>query len=201
MTPDLRDPIAADPTPEPESTEPTRTLSQVELDAIIEGRLKRERSKYKDYDQLKSRVEEIDGKTQTDADKTSAELQELRAESKALAAANKTLVVQQAIGTEAGRIGLDIKAAVKLADLDKLEFDPDTGAVLNAGEVVKQVAEDYPTLTIRHASAPTTKPANPDKSQQLPQGRTDEDRRREYFGGRTGTFWQGGGVISANPDT
>jgi len=88
---------------------------------------------------------------------------------------------------------LDIKAAVKLADLDQLEFDPDTGSPLNAREVVEQVAKDYPTLLVRRAPAPTTKPANPDKSQQLP-GRTDEDRRRDYFGGRTGNFWQGGGI-------
>lgn len=179
-----------------ETTETKRTLSQSELDAIIEARLKRERAKYADYDELKSKVDRMESANKTKAEQIAEELEMERQRSAELAAKNERLLIQHAITSEASRVGLDVDAAVRLVDLDRLESDPETGEILNASEVVQAVVERYPTLIRRNP--PGTKPANPDKSQTVPAGRTDADRRREFFGGGRGSFWTGGGYNVAS---
>ena len=43
-----------------QNTEPEKTFTQAELDAIVGDRLKRERAKYADYSELKTKAEEYD---------------------------------------------------------------------------------------------------------------------------------------------
>lgn len=43
-----------------ETAEPERTFSQAEVDAIVGDRLKRERTKYADYDALKEKADRLD---------------------------------------------------------------------------------------------------------------------------------------------
>ena len=164
----------------------TQQMSQAEIDKIIAARLKQERAKYADYDDLKKKVQAAEDAKKTEAEKTAERLEALQAENQKLASERKQIATRSAIVAEASKLGLDPDAAFKLADLSALDED-----FSNAADVVKAVATAYPGL-LRNP-VPAVAAVNPSKSQQ-PAGRTDEDRRRDYFGAGGSSFWQGAGV-------
>lgn len=179
-----------------------QTLTQAEIDKIIASRLKQERSKYADYGDLKAKVEafEAEKKVAEEAQKTEAEklaekLAALESEKAKLAEQARSAQISAAITAEAAAIGLDAKAALKLADLAALTFE--NGSIANAAEVVKAVAEEYPQL-IKRTPQPQTAAVNPAKTAEP--ARDDNARRREYFGGNYGNFWNSGGVRTVNFD-
>lgn len=70
---------AADGGQEDKNTQPEKTFTQAEIDALISERLKREREKYKDYDELKTKAEKWAQKEQADmseAEKLQAKIAE-----------------------------------------------------------------------------------------------------------------------------
>lgn len=167
-----------------------KTFTQEQIDAIIAARLADERKKFADYDDLKAKVQAAEEAQKTEAQKTADRLKELETTNQRLAAERQELTAKTAIIAAASGIGLDADAAVKLVDAKALKFD-DAGNATNAADLVKAVAEKYPGLVRR--GIPAIPVVNP-SGQQQPVGRTDDDRRREYFGGAGATFWSGGGV-------
>lgn len=167
-----------------------KTFTQEQIDAIIAARLADERKKFADYDELKQKAQALEDAQKTEAQKAADRLKELEATNQRLASERQELATRTAIIAAASGIGLDADAAVKLVDAKALQFD-DNGNATNAADLVKAVAERYPGLVRK--GAPNVPVVNP-SGQQQPVGRTDADRRREYFGGGASAFWQGGGV-------
>jgi len=163
-----------------------KPLTQADIDKIIAARLKQERAKYADYDELKARAQAADDAQKTEAQKQAERLQALEAQNQALAKKNKEIATEAALVAAASDIGLDTVAAVKLADVSALADD-----LSNAAEIIKAVANAYPGLLRQRAGQ--TAAVNPSRSAQPP-GRTDADRAREYFGAGGSNFWGGGGV-------
>lgn len=164
----------------------TKSLTQEEFDKALAARLKAERAKFADYDALKAKLAELEDAQKSEEQKRQEKMLELEQENQKLAKENRETAIKAAIVAAASEIGLDTKAAVKLADTSALADD-----FSNADEIVKAIAADYPGL-VRRQAAQTT-PANPARSTQPP-ARTDADRRREYFEGGHSSFWQGSGV-------
>lgn len=164
----------------------TKSLTQEEFDKALAARLKAERAKFADYDALKAKLTEIEDAQKSEEQKRQERLAALEQENQKLAQQNRETAIKAAIVAAASEIGLDTKAAVKLADTSALADD-----FSNVDEIVKAIAADYPGL-VRRQAAQTT-PANPARSTQPP-ARTDADRMREYFSGGNSTFWSGSGV-------
>jgi hypothetical protein len=169
-----------------EQKQEAKALTQEDIDKIIAARLKQERAKYADYDALKAKLTEIEDAQKSEEQKRQEKLAALEQENQKLAQQNRETAIKAAIVAAASEIGLDTKAAVKLADTSTLADD-----FSNVDEIVKAIAADYPGL-VRRQAAQTT-PANPARSTQPP-ARTDADRMREYFSGGNSTFWSGSGV-------
>lgn len=163
-----------------------KALTQEDFDKALAARLKAERAKFADYDAIKAKLQEVEDAQKSEEQKRQEKLQALEQENQKLAKENRETAIKAAIVAAASEIGLDTKAAVKLADTSALAED-----FSNVDEIVKAIAADYPGL-IRRQAAQTT-PANPARSTQPP-ARTDADRMREYFSGGNSTFWQGSGV-------
>lgn len=175
---------------ETEQTPQEKLLTQAEFERALTARLKQERQKYADYDDLKAKVQAAEEAQKSEADKQAERLRQLEEQNQQLSAQAQQALVRAAITAAASEIGLDANAAYKLADLDSLTIE--NGEATNAAEIVKAVAEAYPGL-IRRGSGAQATAANPARATE-PKGRTDEDRRRDYFGGNASGFWSTGGV-------
>lgn len=173
-----------------EQTPQEKLLTQAEFERALTARLKQERQKYADYDDLKAKVQAAEEAQKSEADKQAERLRQLEEQNQQLSAQAQQALVRAAITAAASEIGLDANAAYKLADLDSLTVE--NGEATNAAEIVKAVAEAYPGL-IRRGSGAQATAANPARAAE-PKGRTDEDRRRDYFGGNASGFWATGGV-------
>ena len=90
------------PTPEQTAEQPEqRTFTQAEVDAIVSDRLKRERAKYSDYEDLKAKAEASEtGKD--DLQKATARAEELQKQLDALTEANKARDLREKISAETG---------------------------------------------------------------------------------------------------
>lgn len=129
----------------PEGEGEAKTLTQSEIDEIVERRLARERQKYADYDDLKAKASELEElqeaeKTELQREQEAREAAEERAqeyEQQLRQAALERALLDAASG-KASKPSL----VVKLADRDGLDPD-DTDAVTAA---VDKVLEEAPEL-------------------------------------------------------
>ncbi len=125
------------------------------------------------------------------ADSKLAEERANAREATATSAANEAVIKSAVVGAAAGRFE-SAEAAYMLLDTDSLVLAED-GSVEGIEEALEALLETYPFLKkggVTSIVSPTN-PANPD----TPSGRTDEQRRKEYFGRAvTDKFWDGGDV-------
>lgn len=184
----------APPAEKSEAAQPQAKLfTQDEVNALIGNTRKEVRAQFKDYDELKSKVQEQEAAAQSEEEKRATRLQDLERQAETLAAENRSLKVNQSIMAAAVEAGLPPQAAVKLVDMAAAELD-DAGAIKNAGALVQAVAEQFPGLVKTATPAPRAGAASNPGRETQPAGRTDADRQREYFGAGGGGFWTGGGV-------
>lgn len=200
-TPQTQDPAPQAQTQTPpqsqQTTQPEKTFSQAELDAIIKARLSDERKKFSDYDSLKAKAKELDTLKEgqkTDDQKTAEKVTALESRIATTEAEKKQADLKAIIVAEASKLGFsDPMDAFTIVDKSKVEYGED-GLPKNAAELVKAISQAKPYLVKSHI--PMVNPANPSTSTATIQ-RTDQDRRKEYFSGGGGEFWKGGGVIGA----
>lgn len=87
------------------TAEPERTFTQEEMDAIISDRLKRERAKYSDYDDLKTKAAAFDAAeeaSKSDLQKANERAESLQAELDAIKKANQERELRDRISSETG---------------------------------------------------------------------------------------------------
>lgn len=108
----------------PEAGE-TKTFTQAELDAIVGDRLKRQKSQFADYDDLKARaakLEEIEKSQQTETERITAALADAEKRATDAATALRSKTVESVLITAAAGKLADPKDAVLYLG-DKLELD------------------------------------------------------------------------------
>jgi len=142
------DPAPTDPPADPPPSEPkpgdSKTFTQADVDRIISGRLQ----KFADYDDLKSKLEEIEAANATEAEKAAKAARE-EARKEALAETAPRLVTAEFKAAAKGRMEPDALTAL-LEDLDLSKFLDDKGEV-DVDRIEKKVA----------AIAPEAKPNKP----------------------------------------
>lgn len=85
--------------------QPERTFTQAEMDAIIGDRLKRERAKYSDYDDLKAKAtayDAVEEANKSDLQKANEKAESLQAQLDALTKANQERELRERISSETG---------------------------------------------------------------------------------------------------
>ena len=135
-----------------------RTFTQAELDALIGDRLRRERDKYSDYDDLKERAEkwaEHEEAQKSEIQKAhEAKLAAEKAGAAAMAQANERLIQAEFIA-QAARLAVQYPAdAYALADRSAVEVTED--GKVSGVEAAVQVLVDNGRLPL------TTRPKAPD---------------------------------------
>jgi hypothetical protein len=132
-----------------ESVQSDRTLTQAEVDRIVESRLARERRKYEGFDEYREKAAAFDEAVQASkseleqAQDIIAQLQEQNVE---LTDANSYVATRSALLMEAARSDrgiVDPEGAVEFLigpDIDLLEFDED-GVPTNVEEALDALAE------------------------------------------------------------
>ena len=148
--------------------ETAKTFTQAELDEILTKRIERERKKFADYDEIKTKASEYEAqieaqrlselseveKAQELASKYEAELNDL----KAALDAERTKAQQQAIKNEFIKVAsganiIDIDAAIALSDLSAVAIGDD-GAVVGVDDVIKTLVENKPYLVAKKTTQP-----------------------------------------------
>lgn len=159
-------PVAAPPTtpPAPETTPPPetpaadKTLTQVEVDRIVADRVNREKAKFSDYADLKSkaqRLEQIEAANQTELEKA---VEKARAEGRteAQSSANTRLVAAEARALAAEAKFRNPATATRLLDLSGVAVGDD-GTV--DADAIKALLDDLAKaepylLAVEDGSAP-----------------------------------------------
>lgn len=154
--------------------ETPKTYTQAQIDEMITKRIERERKKFADYDDLKSKLSEYElqaeeqrqselsdlQKAQEQAQQFETQLQELTAQLEA----ERTNAHQQAIKNEFIKVAssaniIDIDAAMALSDLSAVEIGED-GKVNGVDDVIKSLVEHKPYLVAKKQTQPIGAPTN-----------------------------------------
>lgn len=136
--------------------EPERTFTQAEMDAIIGERLKRDRAKYADYDELKAKAAKYDEaeeankselqKAVEERDKYKADLAKLQAEKDRSEQVAKVAAEQGVDAALLARMSGDVEENAKFLK-EQMDTKPKYEAVHDAGEVNKPPASvEIPTI-------------------------------------------------------
>lgn len=145
--------LFAEGDPEPTPQEPEKTFTQSELDAIVRERLMRDRKGREDYEDIKAKLAEMEGKQpEYAAEKEAAEKRAQEAEearTNALKTANERLVKAEfkaLAATGEQKIRPDaVEDAFKLADISGVTVD-DSGNVAGMAEVISALISSKPYL-------------------------------------------------------
>ncbi len=129
---------------EPPKQDAERTFTQEELNAIVQDRLGRERKKFEDYDDLKTKADkwaELEESQRTELEKAQNRATELEAErDKALLEANSRILSASVMSAAALAGAAHPGDAFALVDLAGLSIGDD-GKVTGATEAVKVLVE------------------------------------------------------------
>lgn len=154
---------APTPTPEPAPTPPPEykaPASQDDLDRIVEARLKREREKFADYDDLKKKAAEHDAYVESQKTEQQKAIDAAKGEaSTEVTQRFLTRIVNAEVKALAGAAGFNDPAdALQIVDAAKLpvkDDEPDTAAIKAA---VEQLAKDKPYLLKAGTTTVRTRP-------------------------------------------
>lgn len=132
-----------------------KTFTQEEVDSIVRDRLARDRRGREDYDDIKARLEDIEGKyTAILTEKEAAEKRALEAEEaqgKVMETANQRMIKAEfktlaLLGER--RVRPDaVEDAFRLTDLSEIRFDED-GNIVGLKEAVESLLESKPYLIV-----------------------------------------------------
>lgn len=145
-----------------------KTFTQAELDEKITDRIKRERKKFADYDDLKAKLAEYESqaeeqrqseltdlqKAQEQAQQFEAKVQELMAQLEAERTKSQDQALKATYKQVASSFGIvDVEAALILSDLSAVSFD-ENGEVIGVEDAVKKLVEHKPYLVAKKQTQP-----------------------------------------------
>lgn len=193
-------PAPGTPTDPPPQPEPDKTLTQAEVDQLVAERLKRERKKYADYNDLKTKAkkfDEIEREQMGEVERLKLEAEEARQQAVQATQQAQQQQINNAILTAITEFQTDknvtfrsdaTQAALRLVELSDIEID-DGGNVSGVSEAVQALATDHPFLLQQPQATTPTSPTNPARTGP-PQGATEAELRQKYFGGGRGGFFK-----------
>lgn len=176
---------------QPEGQEPKAELS---VD-VLKDELKKVRREAAEYRTKLRAVEEAQGKAQqdkmTEVERLQADLEKTQAQLEQTERLSRERLVRSAVAIAAARAGFnDPDDAYRLLDMTALEV-VDDGTVDGLDKAIQAIVKAKPYL-LKTKSA--IMPTNPSGGAVKP---SDEQLRAELFGGgRRGSFWNGGGVVT-----
>lgn len=133
------------------TAEPDRTFTQAEMDAIIGDRLKRERAKYADYEDVKAKAakyDELEAANKSELEKAVEERDRLASQVKAF---EEEKAHAEAVAKAAAEHGVDASLLARMqGDVDEnakflkeqMASAPKYGAVNDGGEAANSAADD-----------------------------------------------------------
>lgn len=148
--------------------ETAKTYTQAQIDEMITDRIKRERKKFADYDDLKSKLSEYESQAEeqrqselTDLQKAQEQAQQFETKLQELTAqleAERNNARQQAIKNEFIKVAssaniIDIDAAMALSDLSAVEIGED-GKVNGVDDAIKALVENKPYMVAKKQTQP-----------------------------------------------
>lgn len=163
--------------------DPSRRLTQAEVDRIVEDRLARERAKYSDYGDLKTKAESFDAlEEQGKTDLERAQEAQRSAEEQAKTASERasTIARRSAIIAEAAKANaIDPEEVVALLPTDSVTVDDD-GQVTGAEQAVKSLLERKQHLVGERRpgpgdGGPRTPAPSPSRDDEIAQAEKDGD--------------------------
>lgn len=137
-----------------------KTFTQAQLDELIAKRIERERKKFADYDELKTKLSEFETKAEeqrqaelSEVEKAQEQAKKFEEQYKELAAqleAERTKAQQDKIRFEFTKVAssaniIDIDAAIALSDLSAVTID-EGGKVVGVDDVISALVENKPYL-------------------------------------------------------
>lgn len=194
----------ADDAPRNQSDDkPERTFTQAELDRMVRDRLKREREKYADYDELKelaAKAKQLEDAEKSELEKLQARLAETERLAKEretqLKAERQARLVARIAGTLGGIDPYDANFTLATQGVDPDGADAET----DIKDILTGLKEAKPYLFRSKSSG--VEPFNPGSASggAKPVETTQERRNRIYSGG--GSIWdgEGGGVTFSHPE-
>lgn len=136
-----------------QGAEPEKTFTQEELNSIIDERLKREREKFADYNELKEKAtkyDEVEEANKTELEKATERANSLQAELDQLKTAEQLRIMRQEVSEETGVPAMLLTGETKEACMDqangiKAFAKPNYPSVPDGGEphgTVKKAARE-----------------------------------------------------------
>lgn len=137
-----------------------KTYTQAQIDEMITKRVERERKKFADYEELKTKASEYDAKLEaqrqadmTETQKAQEQAKKFEEQYQELAAqleAERTKARQDKIRFEFTKVAssaniIDVDAAIALSDLSAVTIDED-GKVVGVDDVINALVENKPYL-------------------------------------------------------
>lgn len=184
-------------------TEAPRTFTQEEVNKFLGDERRRERAKFADYDDLKTkaaRLQEIEDANKTEAQKQAdkyaaieAQLAELKGQNARLVEERVRAVMHASVAAAAMKEGfVDPDDAWAFVDTSALKVD-ESGKVTGVDEAIKALAKAKPHLLRKQAQLG---PTNPGKGG-AESGETDAQRRARLNGYSDSPFGRshGGGLV------
>lgn len=163
----------------PESAE--KTFTQAQLDELIAKRIERERKKFADYDEIKTKASEYEAQLQAQREAEMSEVEKAQEQAKQFESQLQELMAQlesernnarqQAIKNEFIKVAssaniIDVDAAMALSDLSAVEIGED-GKVNGVDDVIKTLVENKPYLVAKKQTQPIGTATNGSSSGQF----------------------------------
>jgi len=187
----------------PETSSET-VFTQADIDRAVKDRLARERKKYADYNELKSKADKLSELEQaqlSDKERLEQQLSDITKTLDTVKESARQKTVESAIIREASKLNFnDPGDAVAL--ISSVEFD-ENGNPVGIEEAVKQLAEQRKYL-LKNDKQRYLEQFNPSGETQ-PQKETDEQRRARLYGDGSQVFTvelaeqHGGGIVWNEP--
>lgn len=139
-----------------------KTFAQDEVDRIVQDRLARERAKYADYEDFKTKAakfDEVDAASKTELQKANdtAAAEKKRADDTE-SALKESRLTGTVLSAAAAKNIIDPSAAVALLDRSKLEYDKDTGLPTNVDAQLDALVKEKPYLVGKNGQRPAPLP-------------------------------------------
>lgn len=117
-----------------------------------------------DREALEARVKEYEDAKLSDTEKAARDFDEAKTKASSYETKAKELAINYELAMAARDEGIaDVKAAVKLADRELIEYDS-SGNITNLPDVIENLRSTYSSLFSKTASAPNTGVTNPAKA-------------------------------------
>jgi len=122
------------------------TFTQEQVDAFLAEERRRNQQKYGDYDQIKSRLTELEGASQSELEKANAKAQDAARRAEAAVVRANAMQIRTALIGEAARQGAVDPEMVATLLADQLSVDKDGEIVGKPDKLVEKFMESRPYL-------------------------------------------------------